>query len=222
MDVKQHFFSSSCFFCLSKTNYIWCNDCERDFLQEVSRCPMCARYSEKNMVCGLCLAFKPTFNSTETLFSYQYPINQLIIKFKFSNSPELAHIFAEKLSAKLFLKDTKQPDIIVPVPLHSIRQRTRGYNQSLVFAKEISRCIGVETNSSLCRRIINTDPQTSLPMKTRRKNVKGAFEISPGHLPKHIAIVDDVITTGSTISELSRLFRNAGCERIDIWAIART
>ncbi len=222
MDVKRMFFSGSCFFCLAQTNYIWCENCENDFIQETSRCPVCARLTDNSIVCGSCLSYKPTFTSTETLFSYQYPASDLIKAFKFQNRPEIAGCFAEKMANKLIRKNVLLPETIIPVPLHKNRQRARGYNQSLVFAKQVAKRLKLNVNTSLCSRIINTDPQSSLPMKTRRKNVKNAFELNQSKAPDHIALVDDVITTGSTINEISLLLKKAGSTRIDIWSIART
>jgi ComF family protein len=222
MEVKQLFFSGACFFCLTKTVDAWCRDCERDFINEKPRCPVCARHSLHKDICGSCLIQQPPFSSAEVLFDYQYPADQLIKAFKFNNRPELASRFADVLAKKLTKKEVVLPDVIVPVPLHKNRQQERGYNQSLELAKQLGRQLGVKVSFSQCSRTINTDPQSTLPMKTRRKNVIGAFSLSKSKIPEHIAIVDDVITTGSTVSELSRLFKKAGCQQIDIWAIART
>jgi ComF family protein len=221
MDVKQLILPGTCFFCLTKTNRAWCDDCEQDFIQVVSRCPVCARHSPYNVICGTCLKQPPYFASTDVLFNYQYPVSYLIKAFKFHKRPELARCFAEIMAKKL-KKKAKLPELIIAVPLHKKRQRQRGYNQSLEFAVEINKRLGLTLSRSLCRRIKNTDPQSSLPKKIRRKNVKGAFCLDEKPIPKHIAIVDDVITTGSTINELAHLLKKGGCQRIDVWAIART
>jgi ComF family protein len=220
MDVKQLFLPGACFFCLTKTRSAWCDDCERDFILDIARCPVCARNTANDKVCGACIKRRPDFVSTEILFNYQYPADHLIKAFKFYNRPELARCFAEGLAKKLINK-TKLPDILLPVPLHKRRQGQRGYNQSLELAAQIAKHLDLRFNASLCERIKNTDPQSTLPMKTRRENVKGAFCLNVARLPEHIAIVDDVITTGSTINELSALLKRAGCQRIDVWAIAR-
>lgn len=220
MDVKKIFLPGACFFCLTKTNYAWCNDCERDFILETSRCPVCARNSALNETCGVCLKQRPVFVSTDVLFKYQYPASHLIKAFKFYMRPELARCFAERLAYKR-IKNSTLPELMLPVPLHRKRQRQRGYNQALEFAVQISKHIGVEVDFSLCRRIKNTDPQSTLPMKIRRKNVEGAFCLNNKKIPEHIAIVDDVITTGSTVNEIAGLLKKAGCKHIEIWAIAR-
>jgi len=220
MDVKKLIFSGACFFCLAKTTETWCKDCEKDFILDCRRCPVCAKERGQNEVCGACLHTPPNFIRTEILFNYQYPANYLIKAFKFNKRPELGRCFAEKFSKQLITRRSL-PDILLPVPLHRKRQRQRGYNQSLEFAKQISKQLGIKINSALCSRIKNTDPQSTLAMKVRIKNVKNAFSLNNKQVPKHIALVDDVVTTGSTVNELARLLKKAGCERIEVWAIAR-
>ncbi|HIF51186.1 MAG TPA: ComF family protein [Thiotrichaceae bacterium] len=225
MDVKKLILPGACFFCLKKVNHAWCADCEQDFILEIGRCPVCARKNPYNDICGACLKQPPYFHRAEILFNYQHPASHLIKAFKFKNRPELARCFAERFTENLTIKLNNNnrilPDILLPVPLHKNRQRQRGYNQSLEFAAQISKHIRIKVNSTLCSRIKNTDPQSALPMSTRKNNVKGAFCLSDETIPKHIAIVDDVITTGSTVDELARLLNKAGCETIEIWAVTR-
>jgi len=222
MEVKQHFFQGTCFFCLAKTNSAWCADCENDFMLREPSCPVCGRASHSNEICGNCLKQPPFFDTTETLFNYQFPTNHLIKAFKFNQRPELAKQLAKRFSEKILLQRfSVLPETIIPVPLHQQRQKERGYNQSLELARHLSKRLDTKINDSLCQRILNTQPQSTLPMKTRRKNVRGAFVLNKQEIPNHIAIVDDVITTGSTINEMASLFKKAGCEQIDVWAVAR-
>ena len=220
MEVKQLFFPGTCFFCLTTTSDAWCSDCERDFILDVARCPVCARHTTNNVLCGACTKRRPCITNTEVVFNYQYPANHLIKAFKFNRRPELAQCFAKRLTESLANKTTL-PEILLPVPLHKKRQRARGYNQSLELASHIANNLGLKVNSSLCRRIKHTDPQSTLPIKTRRNNVKGVFRLNGSQPPEHIAIVDDVITTGSTVNEIAALLKKAGCRRIEVWAIAR-
>lgn len=221
MDAKKLILPGACFFCLKKVNHTWCTDCEHDFILHTERCPVCARRSSHNDVCGTCLKQAPYFQKTEILFNYQYPASYLIKAFKFKNRPELARCFAESLALKLSSNNQTQPELLLPVPLHRKRQRQRGYNQSLELARQLSKQLRIKLNLSLCERIKNTDPQSTLSMKTRIKNVRSAFILNDEQIPKHIAIIDDVITTGSTVNELARLFKKQGCERIEVWAVAR-
>lgn len=219
MEVKN-VISGNCYFCLAKTDAVWCSGCEKDFFCGISRCTKCGRECTHSL-CGQCIKHPPHFNKTQVLFNYQYPVNQIIKTFKFKNHPEFARILSGKLAIKLLNNHAALPDVVVPVPLHKKRQRQRGYNQSLELAKQLRKIIGIKIENELCQKIRNTDPQSMLPIKHRRKNIKGAFVLNNTPVPKHIAIVDDVITTGSTINELAGLFKKAGCETIEAWAIAR-
>lgn len=229
MDVKKlisTFFrifnkQSACYFCLSTCKNVCCSACESDFKKKVNRCTNCAKQTNTAKICGNCLLSPPYFTSSTVLFDYQYPAKKLILAFKFKKQVELSSYFADKLF-EIILNKNSLPEVLIAVPLHHKRQAKRGYNQSLELAKNLGRKLGIPVNTSFCERIINTDPQSELPMKSRKKNVKNAFAISRDVIPKHIAIVDDVITTGSTINEIAQLFKKAGCEQIDVWAIART
>lgn len=212
---------SACYFCLSPADGVWCKACELDFIKENLRCPVCAKPHYATTVCGKCSISPPLFSTTTVLFNYVYPVKKIILDFKFRKRTELSVLFGDKLLDKILSND-KLPEALIPVPLHKKRQAQRGYNQSLELAKHLSKKLAIPVNTNLCERIVNTNPQSELPMKSRQKNVKDAFTLNNNNVPKHIVIIDDVITTGSTINEISRLFKKAGCEQIDIWAIART
>ncbi len=217
----MRYLEGTCFFCLGKTHKMWCDRCEQDFILDHGRCPICARNTTSPKPCGSCLKHQPFFTNTEVLFNYQYPGNRLIKAFKFNNCPELANSFAEKLAHKL-KQATPLPEALIPVPLHKRRQRERGYNQSLEFASCMGSLLGITVNTTLCHRVINTERQSSLPMKTRKNNVKGAFKLSYTNPFDYAVIADDVITTGSTANEIAALLKKSGCRRVDVWAIART
>lgn len=212
---------SACYFCLSPTDAAWCKQCDFDFIKHSLRCPKCAKPHYGPTICGKCIVSPPLFCTTTVLFNYAYPVKKIVLNFKFGKRAELATLFSDRLLDKIISKG-KLPETLVPVPLHKKRQAQRGYNQSLELAKHLAKKLGIPVNTNLCKRIVNTDPQSELPIKSRQKNVKDAFALNNDNIPKHIAIIDDVITTGSTINEISKLFKKAGCERIDIWAIART
>ena len=112
------------------------------------------------------------------------------------------------------------PDVIVPVPLHSTRLRQRGYNQALEIARPVATVFGVDIDYRACVRTRAT-PWVSLDAVLRRRNVKGAFELVRSPQCRHVAVVDDVMTTGSTVAEIARLLRHGGAERVDVWVCAR-
>ncbi len=221
MEAKTTIFTGVCFFCLTGCNDVWCNACEQDIIINVGRCPVCARKTDNAARCGACINQPPYFYNSEVLFNYHYPAKQLIQDFKFNKRPELAGCFAKRLTDKIIRK-SNLPEIIIPVPLHKTRQQERGYNQSLELAKNIAKRMGLPINTTLCKRIKNTSPQSLLTGQMRKNNVKGAFVLAENCPPEHIAIIDDVVTTGSTVNEIASLFIKAGSQRVDVWAIART
>jgi ComF family protein len=114
------------------------------------------------------------------------------------------------------------PEVLVPVPLHRARLAERGYNQALEIARVLGQVLALPVDHGCCERILATLPQAGLDEGSRRRNIRGAFS-ARSHLGwRHLAILDDVVTTGSTVEELARVLYRAGAERIAVWAVART
>jgi ComF family protein len=128
----------------------------------------------------------------------------------------LGRLLAERLA-----EHPHRPDALVPVPLHPRRYRERGFNQSAEIALELSRRLAIPLHASLCTRIRHTPAQAGLSARQRRVNVRRAFQVADTGLPRHVAIVDDVVTTGTTVNELARTLRAAGVAYIQVWAVAR-
>jgi ComF family protein len=105
--------------------------------------------------------------------------------------------------------------------LHPARHRERGFNQSSEIARHVARHLGIALEESLCRRVRATADQTALTARERRKNVRGAFTLERPPRAGHVAVVDDVLTTGSTVAELARTLKRGGVERVSVWALAR-
>ncbi|MFU8821452.1 MAG: ComF family protein [Gammaproteobacteria bacterium] len=115
----------------------------------------------------------------------------------------------------------RKPDGIVPVPLHLARLAERGFNQATELARQVSRRIGVPMLDDVCRRTAATPPQAGLAAQERQRNLRGAFVASPGVAGRQLAIVDDVLTTGSTVEALTLELLRAGAARVEVWAVAR-
>ena len=113
------------------------------------------------------------------------------------------------------------PDILLPVPLHANRLRQRGYNQALELARPIAAELKLPLDIDSCRRMKATAEQVGLSAKSRRSNIKGAFEVKDSFEDKRVAVIDDVMTTGSTVHELSQQLINAGAKQVDVWVCAR-
>ena len=117
-------------------------------------------------------------------------------------------------------KKSVLPKLVIPVPLHPKRLKERGFNQSQLIGKSIAKTLNIPCSTKGVKRIVNTQAQSGLNSTERKRNIKNAFSVERS-LPDHIAIVDDVVTTGMTVSELARQARKCGVKRIDVWCIAR-
>ena len=114
------------------------------------------------------------------------------------------------------------PDLLIPVPLHPQRLRERGFNQSLELARVVARHYGLTLDWRSCRRVRSTPAQSGLSEKARWRNLRDAFQITCEMSGRHLMLMDDVITTGATLSALSQALLRAGAARVDVWALART
>jgi ComF family protein len=155
------------------------------------------------------------------MYVYQHPVDALIREMKFNQRPEIIHALGNDFAIWLSGRLDSQPEAMIPVPMHHRRMRQRGYNQALELARTLNKRLPIPIDSHCCRRIRNTPSQTDIPTKQRKANVHGAFEIPASLNYRHIVIVDDVITTGSTVNEIAALFTKAGVNCIHVYALAR-
>ncbi len=198
-----------------------CHECESALKANLTACESCARPLEKNHggLCGKCQKNPPYYDSTLAPLLYKDAARTLLIELKFQEKLLNARIIAE-IFTKLANIDPN-PDLIIPVPLHSSRLRERGYNQSLEIAREITTISKIPIDWKNCERRINTARQSELPIKQRRTNVKGAFQSHRRFDNLHVVIIDDVMTSGSTVDELSKVLKKSGAKRVDVWVMAR-
>ncbi len=219
------FFSGNrCFLCSGRCDghEALCAECLNDLMFNTAACPACAKPNTASNICAECLN-KPwiSINTTATLFHYHYPANHLVQHIKYKQRIDIACYLGRILCQRLLKNNPTLPDCIIPVPLHSSRLISRGYNQAAELARPLSRQLHIKLDTSSCRRIRATIPQTELPAKKRKGNVRNAFSITKACNYEHVLLIDDVITTGSTVNELARMFKFAGVGRIDVLAIAR-
>ncbi|CAK0762762.1 competence protein ComFC [Gammaproteobacteria bacterium] len=193
-------------------------------------CVFCGALGESIDLCPKCRAGLPWLLTpvpeqsylTFVAFSYVPPIDQYIIGLKFRDRLSNAFLLGSLLADRLSTREEPFPEVIVPVPLHPTRLRTRGYNQSLEVARPIARRFGLSTEPFWCQRVRATKAQLTLSFDDRQENVRGAFVASSAVAGKRIAVLDDVITTGATATEVGNALLKAGAKEIEIWALART
>lgn len=178
----------------------------------------------QDVICESCRNTPPPFDITHALFSYEDSIKRLILNLKFQQDLKIARILGELLTAKIqreWYRDLPLPSIIIPMPLHAKRLKKRGFNQALEIAKPVSKILRLPIDITSCKRTKYTEPQAMLSAQERIKNVNNAFEIVTDFSHQHVVILDDVITTGHTVTALASALKAAGASKIDVWCCAR-
>lgn len=203
----------------------FCRPCRKSLPTLPSlNCKVCALPVTGSSICGACLAEPPAFDRTVAAFEYAFPIDALLQSFKYRSNLAVARVLADLLSARIIstTNPVDLPDHIVPMPLHPVRLRERGFNQALEIARRVSKKIGVPLLRGACERIRDTPSQTQLPWKAREKNIRGAFACEADFSGKRVAMLDDVMTTGASLNELAKLLRSRGAVEVHAWVVART
>lgn len=200
-----------------------CAGCAGDFALNAVCCPRCALPLQAPApLCGECLKQEPPFASAWTPFRYEHPLDLLEARFKFRADLAAGRVLSALMIKRAAADAPMLPELLIPVPLHTARLRERGYNQALELAEPLARALAISLRADWLLRTRATPPQTGLDAKTRRRNLRGAFAVAAGAtLPEHVALVDDVMTTGATLRECARVLRAAGVARVDVWALAR-
>lgn len=169
--------------------------------------------------CGACLRRPPPQALTRAAFVYRPPLDRLLPRAKFHGDLASARVLARLMAREL--ADAERPQALVPVPLHRDRLRRRGYDQALELARPLARALALPLRDDLLHRVRATAPQSRLASPQRRRNLRGAFAVRAAELPSHIALVDDVMTTGATVEAAATALRRAGVARVDVWVCAR-
>lgn len=213
---------AGCAFCDAVPGDPVCSGCEADFLPPAkSRCTQCALpiAREEEARCGRCLREPPHFDAATALGDYAPPLDAMVAALKFSARLDLADVFGRLLARRA---SAPADALVVAVPLDAARAAQRGYNQSLLIARAYCRAAGAVLAADALRRVRATAPQQSLALAERRRNVRGAFACQRNLAGQTILIVDDVMTTGSTVDEAARALKAAGALRVDVLVAART
>lgn len=183
-------------------------------------CPRCALPSLDGMTCGHCLNTPPSFDRTLAALRYEFPLDVLIQELKYRHQLALASFLGAELVKRV--QSAPRPDVLIPMPLHPSRLRERGFNQALELAKIVAVQLELSLLAQGAERIRATPPQVGLPWKERAKSVRGAFSSVADLNGKHVAILDDVMTTGTSLHELALTLRKQGAVEISAWVVART
>ncbi|WP_300657595.1 ComF family protein [Pseudomonas sp.] len=205
-----------------------CVSCESELPWLGARCQVCALpLPHAGLTCGGCLKRPPRFDRVEAPWRYAFPVDSLITRFKHQAKWPLGRLLGELLSQHLlhsFAEGLARPDLLLPVPLAERRQRLRGFNQAALLAQWLGEQLHLPLQQHWLQRVIDTPAQQQLDAATRKRNLRRAFALAPKSQVSglHLALVDDVLTTGATAKSLARLLKQAGAARVDIYCLART
>ena len=179
-----------------------------------------------SQVCGACLpraagTVRPApLTEVHAACVYAAPVDRQLLRFKFHHDLAAGGLLAQLMAQALVT--VPRPEALLPVPLHRARLRQRGYDQALELARPLAHALGLPLLDGVLRRVRATAAQSQLDASQRRRNLRQAFALPAGSaLPAHVALVDDVMTTGATLHAAALTLRRAGVQRVDAWVCAR-
>ncbi len=203
-----------------------CPGCVRDLPANHNPCRRCALplpvAAGAYPLCGQCQREAPVFEHCHGALCYERAVRHLVGRLKFDGKLAYGRLLSQLLGDYLETRGARLPELLLPVPLHPRRLRQRGFNQALELAQPLGRRFHIPVDARACVRDRATRPQAELELAERRRNLRGAFTLSGTLSARHVAIVDDVVTTGSTVSALTRVLLRHGVQRVDVWTVART
>ncbi len=204
-----------------------CAACARELPLNTCCCDICSLplvsfpADPARRTCGRCLQRPPAYRRAQAAFVYAAPLDHLVQRFKYGGRLEYGRLLSTLFAERVRQQPLRGVDRLLPVPLHPSRLRERGFNQALTLARALSRVTSISVAQGLAHRRRATPAQTALSAGQRRRNVRGAFRLSGGVAGLRFAIVDDVLTTGATVDELSRVLLHAGAADVQVCALAR-
>lgn len=199
--------------------YPICGECRNRIVYvEEPACKQCGKPLEESRqeLCGDCARKNHAFIQGKALWVYKGAVKESIYRLKYGNRREYAISYAQELVIRYggWIR-RRQPEAIVPIPLHRKRRRQRGYNQAELIAGEIGRLLEIPVRPDLLIRCVNTRPQKELNDKERKNNLKKAFKIGENGVQLDcVLLVDDIYTTGSTMNGAAQALKDAGVSRI--------
>jgi len=213
--------AGDCLLCLGPVAFRRvCDHCERLLHPAVARCPRCAIATPGGETCGNCLREPPAFDAVVTALDYRFPADRLVGRFKFSADLAVGAYLGDALADAAMRAE--RPDLVVASPASPARLRERGFSPSLVLARRVSRRLDLAIDARAVRKLRDTPPQAGLGRAARRRNVADAFAVARRLDGLHVAVVDDVLTTGATLAAVAAALRAAGAARVSGWVAART
>jgi ComF family protein len=199
-----------------------CAPCETELPFNLVHCGICSAPLQMSArsICGACLQRQPRFDASCIPFRFGYPIDHMVRRLKYGDVVAMGRVLGE-LFVRRMTQSVAVPELLLPVPLAQRRFCERGYNQAIVLAEHIDKSMRIPLRTDLLVRTRETQVQAGLDQRARRRNIHDAFDLAAPLHVTHVAILDDVVTTGSTVNEIALVLKRAGAQRVDVWAIAR-
>ena len=213
-----------CLLCkLEPTTFGLCTACESNLPWQLISCPKCATAMTAATICGRCLTHDFAYDRIIAPLRYESTLRYLITQLKFHQQLACAHLFST-LIIKALQRDQNliKPEILLAVPLHAQRSCHRGFNQALEIAKPLAAALKIPIQRNLLYKKQASLPQSDLNFKQRETNLNNVFALRYPIKYSHVGLVDDVVTTGSTVNEIAKLLKTHGVERVSVFAVART
>jgi ComF family protein len=214
-------FPSKCILCLqdSKNGKIVCEFCVRTLPWLSIACKRCALKMVATGICGKCLNQELVIERAQALFHYAWPINSFISRLKYQGNLHFAKLLGEWMAEYL---TPDKAECILPMPLHSLRQSKRGFNQTIELAKPYAKYWQLPLCKEAAVREKSSVPQSSLSAKERSENIDAKdFVINPSFDAKHVLIIDDVMTTGATMRDFAKALKASGVQTVEALVVAR-
>ena len=198
-----------------------CASCSNQLQRVPNPCQYCGQPNPVNgLVCPSCLLNPPRWQKIIAPLQYRGLVRDYLIQLKFSEALYLAKSLGQECIDSL-RQCSPKPEVLLPVPLHHTRRIERGFNQAYEIATAWSGVLGIPIDRHALTRTRATLSQSGLSSPQREGNIRKAFAYSPKHEYRHIALIDDIVTTGSTATEITKVLHRGGVEYVEIWALAR-
>jgi len=197
-----------------------CPDCRSAIKIVTNPCQLCGLpHQSSAAICPVCLYDPPRWQQIRAPLVYESNLRQMILKLKLSDNTAIARCLVSSFIG--FYHNNSAPQVLLPVPLFQHRLQERGFNQALEIAAIFSELLNIPMDSRSLKRIKNTQAQSGLSTSKRQKNMLKAFQYQPNQSFRHIAVIDDIVTTGSTANEITKVLHQSGVKTVEIWSLAR-
>ena len=212
---------------ISQPDIPLCELCIDSLPKIITACGLCNTPLQNGNLCGVCIRSQRHWDQCFAAFEYKDSIKHIITEFKYRQKPALGKLLSYLLHQHIINNhDGEMPDYLIPVPMHHSQLKHRGFNQSLILCNTLSKLLNIPT-INIIQKQKNIHTQKGLSSTERKKFIKNSFQLNTGAIKKlktveKITLIDDVMTTGSTASEIARLLKKSGISTVEAWVLART